>query len=69
MNFGGKLESGKQKREMKESVVSDNGDLQNIPPGVHGMATVLDAASDAAATQQQPVGTDRLAVIVPVYIQ
>ncbi len=30
------------------------------------MTTVLDATSDAEATQQ-PVGTDRLAVIVPVY--
>lgn len=31
------------------------------------MTTVLDATCNAEATQQQPVGTDRLAVIVPVY--
>lgn len=31
------------------------------------MSTLLDATNDAAATQEQPIGTDRLAVIVPVY--
>ncbi len=66
MQFGGKVESGRQKREMEESVVSDNEDPPNIPPGVQSMATVLDATNDAEVTQQR-VGTDRLAVIVPVY--
>ena len=51
---------------MEESVVSDSGDLQNIPPGVHSMATVLDPANDVEATQQ-PIAIDSLAVIVPVY--
>ncbi len=31
------------------------------------MSTLLDATNDAAVTQEQPIGTDRLAVIVPVY--
>jgi len=51
---------------MEESVVSDNGDPQNIPPGVHGTTTVLDPTNDVEATQQ-PIAIDRLAVIVPVY--
>ena len=67
VNFGGKVESGRQKHEMAASVALGDGDLQNIPSGVHNMRTVLDATSDAEATQEQALGIDRLAVIVPVY--
>jgi|GEM_PF-550433 len=31
------------------------------------MSTLLDATNDAEVTQEQPIGTDHLAVIVPVY--
>lgn len=48
-------------------MVSENGDPQDVPPGVHGMSTLLDATNDAEATQAPPIGTNRLAVIVPVY--
>jgi dolichol-phosphate mannosyltransferase len=52
---------------MEESVVSDNGDPQNIPSGVHSMPTVLDVTNDTEVTPQHPIASDRLAVIVPVY--